>query len=208
MSKRIVCLILALILFVGLIPTAAITASAASNRDVSENAVKFIKDWEGLAKKAYADGIENGEQRYSYGYGTKAPNATAFITEEQADKALREELKTINTKVNNFAAAHNKNFTQSQHDALVSFSYNVGWGWMSQLNYRITKAVINGATGNNFLQAMTLWSNIDSIPSVGLVNRRMAEADMYLNGSYSKSARANYTYVKVDANGGTFAFAK
>ena len=202
MSKRIVSLILALILFVGLIPAGAISASAASNRTVSENAVKFIKDWEGYTKTAYADGMENGAQRYSYGYGTKAPSATSTISEADADKALREELKTINTKVNNFAAAHNKNFTQSQHDALVSFSYNVGWGWMSQLNYRITKAVINGAKGNDFLQAMCLWSNVDSLPVAGLVQRRMAEADMYLNGSYTKSARASFTYVKFDANGG------
>ena len=62
MSKRIVCLILALILFVGLIPAGAISASAASNRTVSENAVKFIKDWEGYTKTAYADGMENGAQ--------------------------------------------------------------------------------------------------------------------------------------------------
>lgn len=202
MSKRIVCLILALIMFVGLIPAGAISASAASNRSVSENAVKFIKDWEGLAKTPYADGMENGVQRYSYGYGTKAPNATATITEAEADKALRAELKEIDKKVNSFAAAHNKNFTQSQHDALVSFSYNVGWGWMSQLNYRITKAILNGAKGNDFLQAMCLWSNVDSLPVAGLVQRRMAEADMYLNGSYTKAARASFTYVKFDANGG------
>ena len=197
MSKRIVCLILALIMLVGLVPAGIISASAASNRNVSENAVKFIKEWEGFSAKAYAD-----NSQYSYGYGTKAPNATATISEKDADVALREELKTINTKVNQFAAAHNKNFSQGQHDALVSFSFNVGTGWMSQLNYRITKAVINGATGNDFLQAMCLWSNVDSLPVAGLVSRRMAEADMYLNGSYSKSARASYTYVKFDANGG------
>lgn len=197
MSKRIVSLILALILLVGMVPAGAITASAASNRTVSANAVKFIKEWEGFSKTAYADGSQ-----YTYGYGTKAPSATATITEAEADNALREELKEIDKKVNQFAAAHNKNFSQSQHDALVSFSFNVGTGWMSQLNYRITKAVLNGATGNDFLQAICLWSNVDSLPVGGLVSRRMAEADMYLNGSYSKSARASYTYVKFDANGG------
>lgn len=197
MSKRIACLILALIMLVGMVPAGVITANAASNRTVSENAVKFIKEWEGFKKNAYWDNTQ-----YSYGYGTKAPDGLATITQTEADKALRAELKEINAKVNQFAAAHNRNFSQSQHDALVSFSYNVGWGWMSQPNYRITKAVINGATGNDFLQAMTLWSNVDSIPQVGLVSRRMAEADMYLNGSYSKTARASYTYVKFDANGG------
>lgn len=197
MSKRIVSLILALILLVGMVPAGVITANAASNRSVSENAVKFIKDWEGFQSKAYWDNAQ-----YSIGYGTKTEHATDTITETEADVALRKELKEIDAKVNQFAAAYNRNFSQSQHDALVSFSYNVGWGWMSQANYRITKAVINGATGNDFLQAMCLWSNVDSLPVAGLVSRRMDEAEMYLNGNYTKGARANYTYVKFDANEG------
>jgi len=197
MSKRIVCVLLALIMLVGMIPAGVITASAASNRTVSENAIKFIKAWEGFKKNAYWD-----NNQYSYGYGTVAPNGLATITQTEADKALRAELKTIDAKVNSFAAKHGKNFSQQQHDALVSFTYNVGWGWMSQSNYRITKAVINGSTGNDFLQAMALWSNVDSIPQAGLVTRRMDEAEMYLNGSYTKGARASYTYVTFDANGG------
>ena len=197
MSKRIVCVLLALIMLVGLIPAGVITASAASNRTVSENAIKFIKEWEGFSSNAYWD-----NSQYSYGYGTVAPNGLATITEEEADKALREELKTADAKVNSFAATHGKNFSQQQHDALVSFTYNCGWGWMSQPSYRITKAVINGSVGNEFLQAMALWSNVDSIPQAGLVSRRMAEADMYLNGSYTKNARGSYTYVTFDANGG------
>ena len=200
MSKRIVCLILALIMFVGLIPAGAISASAASNRSVSENAVKFIKDWEGFQSKAYWDNAQ-----YSIGYGTKTENATDTITEAEADVALRKELKEIDAKVNQFAAAYNRNFSQNQHDALVSFSYNVGPGWMSQPSYRITKAILNGATGNDFLQAMCLWSNVDSLPVAGLVSRRMDEAELYLNGSYSKGVRENYTYVKFDANEGVLA---
>ena len=197
MSKRIVCVLLALMMLVGMIPAGVITASAASNRTVSENAIKFIKEWEGYSKNAYWD-----NSQYSYGYGTVAPNGLATISQADADKALREELKGIDAKVNSFAATHGKNFSQQQHDALVSFTYNCGWGWMSQSSYRITKAVINGSTGNDFLQAMALWSNVDSIPQAGLVTRRMDEADMYLNGSYTKSAPANYTYITFDANGG------
>jgi len=112
MSKRIVCVLLALIMLVGMIPAGVITASAASNRTVSENAIKFIKAWEGFKKNAYWD-----NNQYSYGYGTVAPNGLATITQTEADKALRAELKTIDAKVNSFAAKHGKNFSQQQHDA-------------------------------------------------------------------------------------------
>ena len=110
MSKRIVCVLLALIMLVGLVPAGVITASAASNRTVSENAIKFIKEWEGYSKNAYWD-----NSQYSYGYGTVAPNGLATISQTDADKALREELKTIDAKVNSFAATHGKNFSQQQH---------------------------------------------------------------------------------------------
>ena len=39
--------------------------------------------------------------------------------------------------------------------------------------------------------------------SLYLINRRLAEANLYLNGIYSTAAPAAYTYVILDPNGGT-----
>ena len=46
MSKKIVCFLLALIMVLGMIPNAAITANAASKLNTSENARKILDDEE------------------------------------------------------------------------------------------------------------------------------------------------------------------
>ena len=67
---------------------------------------------------------------------------------------------------------------------------------------RFNSAVTRGADVNTFLFAISLWANVGSTPDANLINRRLAEANLYLNGVYSKSAPANYTYVILDPNGG------
>ena len=52
MKKRIACLMLALVLIIGLIPVAAVTASAAAT-GVSEAGVRVIKDFVGFHRNAY-----------------------------------------------------------------------------------------------------------------------------------------------------------
>ena len=67
---------------------------------------------------------------------------------------------------------------------------------------RFNSAVTRGADVNTFLFAISLWANVSGTPDANLINRRLAEANLYLNGVYSKSAPANYTYVILDPNGG------
>ena len=192
MKKRIACFMLTLLMLVSLIPTAAITVNAASNLHISEEGIAFIKMVEGFNKNAYADGSQ-----ISIGYGTKANSLSDTISQVDADKALREELAVVDAAVNSFAATYGKNFTQAQHDALVSFSFNVGTGWMTSDGV-FRQAVISGATGNTFLNAISLWSgSADPAMRKGLVNRRLNEADMYLNGNYptSKTPRSNFRFV-------------
>ena len=86
MKKRIACLMLALVLVIGLIPAAAVTASAAAT-GVSEAGVRVIKNFVGFHRNAY----EVSAGVYRIGYGTPGvKNQT--ITEANADKLLRAEL--------------------------------------------------------------------------------------------------------------------
>ena len=94
------------------------------------------------------------------------------------------------------------NLNQAQHDALICFSFNCGTDWTTQ-GGRFFNAVVNNAGVNEFLFAISLWANVNSTPDTNLINRRLAEANLYLNGVYSKSAPSNYTYVILDPNGGT-----
>ena len=195
MKRRIACMIMAVMLIASLLPLGAIPAKAASNLMYSENVVSLIKQFEGFSATAYWD-----VNQWTIGYGTTGTSGQT-ITEAQADLALRDRLNTINTKINEFTARTNLYLNQYQHDALISFSFNCGTDWTTQ-GGRFYEAVTRNSDVNTFLFAISLWANVGSTPDVTLLNRRLAEANLYLNGVYSKSAPAAYTYVILDPNGG------
>lgn len=195
MKRRIACVVMALVLVIGLLPLGAISTKAASYLNYSENLVNLIKQFEGFSASAYWD-----VNQWTIGYGTTG-YAGQTISEAEADLVLRDRLNTINAKINDFTARNNLYLNQYQHDALVSFSFNCNTDWMNQVG-RFNSAITRGADVNTFLFAISLWANVSSTPDANLINRRLAEANLYLNGVYSKSAPANYTYVILDPNGG------
>ena len=196
MKRKFTCMILALVLVISLLPLGAIHTQAASNLNYSENVVSLIKQFEGFSAVAYWD-----VNQWSIGYGTPG-YANQTISEYDADLALRSRLNTINQKINQFTANYNVNLNQAQHDALICFSFNCGTDWTTQ-GGRFFNAVVNNAGVNEFLFAISLWANVNSTPDTNLINRRLAEANLYLRGVYSKSAPSDYTYVILDPNGGT-----
>ena len=194
MKNRFLCGLLAVCLLVAMLPATVITASA-DTRTVSENLIAVLKQLEGFSANAYVSGGQ-----WSIGYGTAgSPGQT--ITEAEADKALRDHLKAVEDKLNAFDAGWNLKLTQQQFDALASLSYNVGTGWMNTSG-RLRDAITGKASEDKFLFGMSLWANNGTSPDPGLLRRRMAEADIYLNGVYGKKS-GTYTYTIFDANGGT-----
>ena len=194
MKNRFLCGLLAVCLLVAMLPATVITASA-DTRTVSENLIAVLKQLEGFSANAYVSGGQ-----WSIGYGTAgSPGQT--ITEAEADKALRDHLKAVEDKLNAFDAGWNLKLTQQQFEALASLSYNVGTGWM-KTSGRLRGAITGKASEDKFLFGMSLWANNGTSPDPGLLQRRMAEADIYLNGVYGKKS-GTYTYTIFDANGGT-----
>lgn len=206
MKKRFLSALMALIMLFSLVPAAALTASAASYT-TSDAAIGMLKEFEGYSKYCKWDNAQ-----WSVGYGTACNGANHpatkvngtlgghAITEVEAIADLREELTAVEKAVNNFAANNGLNMSQSKFDALVLFSYNCGTAWMNGSG-TFKQAIVNGTTGNEFLYAITLWSTSAGETLTGLVNRRLAEANLYLNGVYSVSRPSNYTYVRFDGNG-------
>lgn len=195
MKRKFACMMMALLLVISLLPVGAIHTQAASNLNYTEYVVSLIKQFEGFSASAYQDGSQ-----WTIGYGTPG-YAGQTISEAEADLVLRDRLNTINQKINQFTAANNLYLNQYQHDALISFSFNCGTDWTTQ-GGRFYNAVVRNAGIDEFLFAISLWANIGSMPNANLLNRRLAEANLYLNGVYSKSAPAAYTYVILDPNGG------
>lgn len=184
-----------MLLLVAMLPATVVTASAETQMSSSEEVIALIKEFEGFHSQAYVSG-----STWSIGYGTSAkPGDT--ITQSQADRALREHLVSVDAWINRFLEQNNLKLNQNQFDALACFSYNCGVAWMNQAG-RFRDAVVKGASEADFLFAISLWANDGSVPDPGLLKRRLAEADLYLNDTYQKRSD-RYTYTIFDPNGGT-----
>lgn len=198
MHKRILCVLLTVLMLLSLIPAFALPSRAASNMKLSEECVEILKDMEGFLPYPIYD-----HGHYSVGYGSSCdkddyPNG---ITEEEADALMRQFLATMEEELNKFANRQGILFSQNQFDALMLFIYNCGSGWLYG-NGEFRQAVLENEVGNTFIYYMTQWSSASSQLHMGLVTRRLIEADMYLNGSYTNKKPSNYTYVLYDNNGG------
>ena len=201
--KRFVCFLLTFLMIVSLVPATVLTASAASSLNTSDKAIEILKQFEGFSAEAYVHG-----GKHYIGYGTQIDDPNVYkdgITKTEATALLKNHVKdTVDKAINDFAKKFNIAFTQYQHDALSLFSYNCGTAWMST-DGAFRSAVVNGKKGNDFLNAICLYNGGDTSSDYfrGLLNRRLAEANMYLNNIYSSAAPSGYTYVVLDSNGGS-----
>ena len=202
MKKRILSIALTVALLISLLPLAAISVRAESAFVASADMITVLKKWEGFSKKPYWD-----YSQWTVGYGTRCPADKLAeyqangIPEDAAEALLQEFLTTMGNDINSFIDKFGLTMTQSQFDALLSLSFNCGTNWLYQPS-TLRTAVIEGWTGDDFLFAFGQWSNSGDETIPGLVRRRLAEADMYLNGNYTVYPPANYCYVQFNANGG------
>ena len=188
--------VLSVVMAISLLVPQTPRVSAAESLKTSDQCIALIKEFEGFLEYAAYD-----YKQYTIGYGSSCekddyPNG---ITEEEADRLLREDLAQMEEKLDNFAQEFGLNLSQRQYDALMSFTYNLGYGWMSSPS-TLRSAITEQKTGNDLIFALTMWCNAGGQISTGLVQRRLSEANMYLNGVYSRTVPANYRYVIFDNN--------
>ncbi len=190
MKKRILLFALALLTaaacFVPTLPARAATVMVSSDALVAK-----MKAREGFSATPYWD-----NSHYSIGYGTTCPNDKVDyyqkhpMSREEAEAEFRKFLNRFETNVNNFAAKHNLLLKQHQFDALVSFTYNCGAGWMDSLSGYFNTAVRAGSIGEDLLYGMALYST--SGGQYILIGRRLWEANMYINGDYGEGEKGSY----------------
>ncbi len=171
----------------------------------SEECVNIIKQYEGFCKYPMWD-----YGQYTVGYGTRCPDDKLAeyrkngITEEQAEALLREFLFNFEAELNErLIEKYGLTFTQHQFDAVLSFSYNCGTAWIYDKSGTMFNAITKGVTGNELVRSFALWCSAGGQVLPSLMNRRLAEANMYLNGVYNRVPPDNFRYVLYDANGGT-----
>jgi GH24 family phage-related lysozyme (muramidase) len=144
-----------------------------SSGEVNEELVNFVKSKEGFKSKAYKD-----IKQYSIGYGTKANSPDEVITEEEADRRLRETLAKSQKTVIDFAKQKGYDWNQNQIDALTSFVYNLGPGALNQLTQNGKRT--NEQIAENLLKYNKASNNRGRLVQVeGLTKRRKEELALF-----------------------------
>lgn len=193
MKRKILALLLAAATLLTLLPGRPVEVSAATTMQASQAFIDVLKKIEGFSATPYYD-----YSQYSIGYGCYCPDDMVDyytenpLTPEQGEAMLIEQLAKYVGYVNNFAATHGLNLKQHQFDALVSFTYNCGNAWMSELTGFFNAAVRDGDLGNALIYGMCLYSTAGG--QYILTGRRMCEANMYINGVYKAYNDGSNTY--------------
>ncbi len=204
MLKRVLSFLLAIVLTMGLVLVSPpVEAQATSTMSPSNEVANYLKETEGFAAIPYWD-----YSQWTVGFGTRCPDehferySREGIPVEEAHALFAGHLSGVANKVNQYMESRGITLNQHQFDALVCLTYNKGTGWLSMENEPVTMAILEGDTGNKFIAAISLtcYAGGNFLPA--LMRRRLIEADMYINGNYSRVQGENYCYVRYDGNGG------
>ena len=142
----------------------------------SDRGINLIKQFEGLRLTAYYDSYG---KVWTIGYGHTGSDVYKGlkITEAQAEQLLRQDAKGKEKYVNNkkYVSAL---INQNQFDALVSFTFNVGQKYLKELCY--------GKSVEQIAEKITLYVKSNGVVLNGLVKRRKAEKELFLDSSCPK----------------------
>ena len=154
----------------------------------SPHLIDALKRGEDFSSTLYNDAT--GNATIGYGHlvhrgkinGSESSNFAHGITEAEADLLLYADLVPAVSDVNRLVTIPLK---QNQFDALVMFRFNVGVGGFAR-----STALSEINNGNLMGGAMSMYMfnkgtiNGQRVFIKGLINRRMAEYDMFVNGRY------------------------
>ncbi len=150
---------------------------------MSNEGLAMLKSLEGYYQYKYWDYTQ-----WSIGYGTRCeeneyPNG---ITESEASALLVNALKTYEGYVDIFLINNQIEVSQSQYDALVSFTYNLGNVWIRSEDFALRTILLDGIAGYSEQQIRDAFGEFVSAGGEvlnGLIYRRGVEADMFIKGT-------------------------
>lgn len=162
--------------------------SKKESKDVSENGLGFLKEYERFSSTLYdKDGARNATIGYGHlvhkgkinGSKSELPYKNG-ITKAEAEVLLKKDAKKAVDIVNKTIKIP---LTQNQFDALVSMAFNYG-----KLPNNLTRLVNEGCTdAQKISSAFGEVKYSDHHVVRGLVNRRADEAELYLTGDYKRN---------------------
>ena len=203
MKKRLLGAVLAVALAVSCFTLFAFNAHATTNMKASDACINMIKETEGFFAIPYWD-----YSQWTVGFGTTCPADKLEeyqqngIPVEDAEALLQEQLAKFEKSVNDYARKNGLKLSQNQFDALVSFTYNLGSGTLTKSSSALGNAILSGAKDNELIFAFSIYCMAGGEFMPGLMRRRLAEANMFINGVYDDYAPDSYCYIYYNANGG------
>lgn len=142
--------------------------------NLSDTGAALIKEFEGLELTAYRD---SGDV-LTIGYGHTGPDVTEdlTITKERADELFRQDVKKFEEGVSRLVRVP---LSQSEFDALVSFSFNLGLGALERST--LFRLLHEGKSKTQVAQEFPRWNQDgNGRVSAGLTRRRLAEKALFL----------------------------
>lgn len=181
MRKRILCALLVLALALGAAPAAM---GEYEDMAVSDSCVEFIEAMEGFAERPYTDG-----SNWYIGYGVLCGEGQydGGISRGEAEELLIQALELCAGAVNAYLRGCGAQLSQGQFDALCSITYNFGQSWLDEnsLLPRYISRGIGNYSDKRIVNAFASLCHIGGEASEGLLRRRLAEAQVFLNDDYS-----------------------
>ncbi len=139
-------------------------------KDISQNGVRLIKQFEGFRATPYDD---RGCLAIGYGHRIKDRENLTIVSRGQAEKLLYDDVDYIEKSI---ADNVEVSLNQNQYDAICSFVYNIGVGafedsiFLKKLNNRDYFGAAN---------EVKRWNKSNGEVIKGLARRRNAETDLF-----------------------------
>lgn len=137
----------------------------------SNQGKNLIKEAEGLRLEAYL--CPANIPTIGWGH-TKGVKMGQHITVQQAEDMLVDDIAPIERLLNGLKI----NFRQEQFDALVSWIFNFGEGKFK--GSTLYKRIIANAKDEEITDQLVKWINAAGRPLLGLMKRRVAEANLFI----------------------------
>ncbi|MCO7595084.1 MULTISPECIES: lysozyme [Pseudomonas] len=137
----------------------------------SQRGLSLIKSFEGLRLQAYQDSVGV----WTIGYGTtRGVRPGMSISKEQAERMLLDDVQRFELEVQRLVSVP---LSQSQWDALVSFTYNLG---AANLESSTLRRLLNAGDYAGAAEQFPRWNKAGGKVLPGLVRRRAAERELFL----------------------------
>lgn len=140
----------------------------------SQKGINLIKQFEGRRLTAYKP--VKTEKYFTVGFGHYGADVKAgmVITAAQAEALLKKDIEPIERLLNGLGVT----LKQQQFDALVSWIYNLGAANFNSSTLR--KKILAKASDIEICDQIVKWTRAGGIVLLGLVKRRVAEANMWM----------------------------